>query len=152
MFQSDVTPWVLKYINSATCKKVHFYTFIYLECMCCFYQIIRCDKWFQRFCHKNRVCHLRTTRYKFEQVPSLTSHVSGQTFFSTSREDETWTSIFISHFITVCYKNQSLYFLISGQRGTVVSPSDLWQCCNCLGKAIYLHFLSTPVCKMGTWL
>ena len=25
-------------------------------------------------------------------------------------------------------------------------------CCNCLGKAIYLHFLSTPVCKMGTRL
>ena len=45
-----------------------------------------------------------------------------------------------------------------GQRGTVVSASDLWSggyhssCCNCLWKAIYLHFLSTPVCKMGTRL
>ena len=40
------------------------------------------------------------------------------------------------------------------QRGTVVSASDsstvTCACCNCLGKAIYLHFLSPPVCKTGT--
>ena len=46
-------------------------------------------------------------------------------------------------------------------RDTVVSASDSWSggcgfdpnhssCCNCLGKAIYLYFLSTPACKMGT--
>ena len=56
-----------------------------------------------------------------------------------------------------------LAWIFVEQRGTVVSASDSWSggcgfdpnhssCCNCLGKAIYLHFLSTPVCKMGTRL